>query len=129
MGAKRKIYGGEWSFAGYGRCASRCHLEVYRGNWDGGADALVVATQINDPDAGTSVTNAAEILINDVCCNFDLSPERLIWVEHYKYPDDEHWDLVGFCSGTGGITNVKWTHLPEGKFLEMVKGAEPCGEV
>ena len=43
---------------------------------------LVIATEIAD-NPGTSITNAVDLLANQVCNEFQLDKQRLTWIERY----------------------------------------------
>lgn len=63
-----------------GGFSSRCDLDVFLL----GSKALVIATEReDDPDAGISVANGADILATIVIQKFGLDPRRVTWIEHY----------------------------------------------
>ena len=43
---------------------------------------LVIATEIAD-NPGTSITNAVDLLANQVCDEFKLDKQKLTWIERY----------------------------------------------
>ena len=62
---------------------------------------LVVVTELDD-NPGMSVTNAAEHLASQFCARKGISPNRLLWIEHYPAKGEgrrtirESWDFVSF---------------------------------
>jgi hypothetical protein len=92
----RRIEGFE--YRGFHGCKCSCDLEIVERS-DG--RTLVITTERED-NPGTSITNVAEHLASYVCDCFGIEPEKLIWIEHYGYPDPLHpkrprtYDLVTF---------------------------------
>jgi len=82
-----------YTYKGYHGCDSKCGLAI-NGN-------IVMVTEIEDNE-GTSITNMAERLATQIIREFNIRPEKLIWIEHYpergsKYdPFLESFDLVSF---------------------------------
>jgi hypothetical protein len=87
-----------FEFRGFHGCRCVCDLEMIP-IADG--RTVVIATERED-NSGTSVTNVAEHLASYVCDRFRIDPEKLVWVEHYGYPDPvnskrrREFDLVTF---------------------------------
>ena len=81
----------KYAYAGFHGCESVCNLEIH--------GSLVIATEREDNE-GTSITNMAEQLATKVCQSFDITPGKLVWIEHYpEQPDimyDENYSLVQF---------------------------------
>ncbi len=63
----------------------------------------VIATELKD-NQGMSITNAAEFVTTALVRTLNLDPFRMIWIEHYGYPDPVRperprtYDLVTFLS-------------------------------
>ncbi len=73
-----------YEYAGISGCQSVCRLEIW------GADTatpVVLVTERLDND-GTSVTNWAEHLAEQVCREYRLDPTLLWWLECYEREDD-----------------------------------------
>ena len=87
-----------FEFRGFHGCQCVCDLEVIQ-TADG--RTVVIATERED-NSGTSVTNVAEHLASYVCDTFGMDPDKLVWIEHYGYPDpvnpERHreYDVVTF---------------------------------
>lgn len=45
---------------------------------------------------GNSITNNVEFICFQVCARFDISAERLVWLEHYDYDKRKEWTRVTF---------------------------------
>jgi hypothetical protein len=60
-------------------------------------DGRVVIACLQMPsNPGTSITNAVEIVCEQVCERFDIPADRLVWLEHYPFIDALEWSLVTF---------------------------------
>jgi hypothetical protein len=83
---------------------ARCRVRLYE--HDG--QQVVVATEI-DGNPGMSVTNAAEDIATQLVTDYGLDIERLVWIEHYCYPDEDHkFDLVRFTWEDGKASDPQW---------------------
>ena len=109
-----------YEYTGFFGCQCQCNLEIY-GN-------LVICSERED-NGGTSITNMAEHLATDICKQFDISPNQLIWIEHYPPTVDsrgyvmheESWSWVSFNLTGGGFfdakengfafSNPRWGHI------------------
>jgi len=60
---------------------------------------LVICTELPE-NPGTSVTNFAEQLATLVVQQFDIAPDKLVWIEHYpasaSHGPNPDWDWVDF---------------------------------
>jgi len=91
-----------FKYKGFGGCDCVCNLEVHQN--------LVICSEREDNE-GTSITNMAEHLATAICKQFDITPNNLIWIEHYPPTIDdrghelhaESWSLVFFNLTGGGI--------------------------
>ena len=60
--------------------------------------AFVICSEIPD-NPGRSVTNMAEAIATAVCKEYDLNPNRMVWIEHYPPSHGrtkDSYDLVTF---------------------------------
>jgi hypothetical protein len=89
------------------RCDGVCLIE--RINLPDGR-IVVAAIQIAG-NPGNSITNCVEELCHQVCERFAIPAQRLVWLEHYDYTDDEEWDLVTFgqMPPAGPFAEPRWT--------------------
>ncbi len=82
-------------YTGWHGCQARCDLKVIRHR----VYTLVICTEVPD-NPGTSVTNCADYLATQVCREYEIPPDRLIWIEHYgrrePSPLPESWSEVTF---------------------------------
>lgn len=71
-----------------------CRIELI--NLTNGRTA-VICEEI-DENPGISVTNAVEDIAFQVCEQFDVDPQTLVWIEHYEtsFLAEGEWDLVDF---------------------------------
>lgn len=118
-----------YRYLGFHGSESHCRLDFYTGP---GGENIVVATELPD-NSGTSITNMAEELAALVCCDFNIAPASLLWIEHYpdrrEHPDDisgaESWDLVTFDICGFRITNPQWRRMSEAELHLLTDGALP----
>ena len=88
----------QFRFRGFHGQEAFCRLEILP-IADG--RTVVIATELED-NPGTSITNVAEHLASHVCDQFQIDPQRLVWIEHYGYAspagskDPRTYDLVTF---------------------------------
>ena len=99
------------------RYPSECLITIYR------QSGIVVATDI---DKGMSVTNACEQIANAVVQQFDINPQRMIFIEQYRPSrPDQTTDLVQFDFVDGkALRHPRWTHIPAEDFNRMIGIAE-----
>lgn len=94
-------------------------LFAYKAAFDG----VCLIERINLPDGrivvaciqvlgnpGTSITNAVESIVLQVCDRFDIPADKLVWLEHYEDLKPDEWRMVTF--GTippkGNFDNPSW---------------------
>ena len=99
------------------RYPSECLITIYR------QSGIVIATDI---DKGMSVTNACEQIANGVVQQFDVNPQRMIFIEQYRPGQpDQTTDLVQFDFVDGkALRPPRWTHIPAEDFNRMIGIAE-----
>jgi len=87
-----------YNYKGFSGCDSKCWIRIFSKD----LAYIVIATELPD-NPGTSITNTAAALATSVAIEFDIEPERLVWIEHYPTrPDadrEETYDLVTFTWG------------------------------
>jgi hypothetical protein len=99
---------------GFGNWLSKCRLRII----EHGDKTIVIATELPD-NHGTSITNCAEYLATLVVRQYELFPDRLIWIEHYlersfgKYDRlAESYDLVELdWDGERFATPPRWKRI------------------
>ncbi len=104
-------------FRGWQGCPSVCRIRVYRGS--AGA-TIILATELEGENRGTSITNAAEALATELERRHCPDPgERMLWVEHYpprasggRQPACRaHFALVTFTRADDGtLHSPHWRH-------------------
>lgn len=97
-------------YKGFGRFPSHCKVEI----WKDGRYAVVMFTEL-ESNKGTSITNAAEIIVQEVY-NLHLTSflkECVLFVETYPY--HKHVDMILPEWSGRNVIRVGWTHL--GKLL------------
>lgn len=121
-----------YGYAGISGCQSVCRLEIWAAR---GIAPVVLVTERLDND-GTSVTNWAEHLAEQVCRDYELDPAKMWWLECYEREDDgddyhnlsertrrSEFDAVHFQHGPGArLHSPRW--LPFG----LAKAEQLVGE-
>lgn len=106
---------------------SRCQIQIYR------QSQLVIATDIDEgmSRSADAVTNACEIIANQVVQQFGVKPQQLFFIEEYRPAGPNHttdlvqFDFAGGKHGpTGRFKTPRWTHLPEEEFKQIIQLAE-----
>ncbi len=92
-------------------------LYYYKGFWERPGccnisikENIVIATELRD-NRGTSITNCIELVASQVCKDFNIKPEDLIWIERYE--DTEGLDLATMDIKDGKFKDPKWKRLTE----------------
>lgn len=104
-------------FRGPNRYPSSCDIRIYR------KSSIVIATDI---DQGTSVTNACDIIANEVVSQYNIDAQRLFFIEQYR-PDrpDQTTDLVQFDFVDMKVfRHPRWTHISAEEFNRIIQLAE-----
>ncbi len=62
---------------------------------------------------GISITNNAEYIYDQVCRQFSIPPEKLVWLEHYDIYEGDEWNLVTFETSPSAdeFADPKWTSM------------------
>lgn len=99
-------YSGEYQYIGLWGCDCVCYLEI-----DGNT---VIVTELPQ-NRGTSITNFAEHLATQVCNEFKIPKNSLIWIEHYPANRlrPAIWDLVTFKRVEEVFKSPQWRPLSE----------------
>ena len=104
------------------RYPSECQITIYR------KSGVVIATDI---DKGMSVTNACAEIANEVVRQYDVNPQRMIFIEQYRPGrPDQTTDLVKFDFADGkAFRHPDWTHIPPEDFKKMIQIAEETDQM
>ncbi len=104
------------------RYPSECQITIYR------QSGIVIATDI---DKGMSVTNACAEIANEVVRQYDVNPQRMIFIEQYRPGrPDQTTDLVRFDFVDGkAFRHPNWTHIPPDDFKKMIEIAEETDQM
>lgn len=89
-----------------------------------------------DTDEGMSrsagaVTNACELIVNEVVKRYKVDAQKMIYIEQYRpgHPD-QTTDLVKFDFIDGeGFRLPNWNHIPSEVFKTMISIAEEVEEI
>lgn len=102
----------------WGRGA-HCDLDFYEIN-----DGRTVVVCTDPPDnRHTAVSIVLEGLVPKVCRDFNLEPERLVWIEHYREAlgGREVFNLVNFSvdQNLTKLENTAWREMTAGDWSEL----------
>ena len=104
-----------FNFKGIWDIDSKCGLEIFTKN----KDSVVVVTELYKDNPGTSVTEAATLLVKQICDKFGLNPDNMIYIEHNPPTKsklsfyDEEFFLVKFTFQNGTFINPTWRKLSD----------------
>ena len=114
-------------FRGWQGCPSVCRIRVYRGS--AGA-TIIIATELEGENRGTSITNAAEVLSTALERRHCPDPsERMLWVEHYPAREGAgrrpacraHYALVSFTRADDGTLHCPhWRHISSEELVRLL---------
>ena len=128
-----------FGYKGYGSIPSFCYIDIHRTE----NFTVVIATEpdYDEEGAGTSVTNYAEHIATEVCKQYNIPQEKLVWIEHYDRKRTtlrearETWDLCAFKrertpvrgywdypSGDMVFTSTKWQPLTVERKNRLIAG-------
>lgn len=102
-------------FEGFSNILSKCEVDIL-GN-------VAVVTQMDMSERpGTSVTNAAETIAEDICNKFKIPYKKLIFIEHYKDESfgQETYSLVNFDIDCNKFLNPKWKRISLETVAEII---------
>lgn len=106
----------KYEYTGFHGCLSVCNLEVYNN--------LVICSERGDNE-GTSITNMAEHLATAICKQFDITPTKLIWIEHYRAETtierDETYNIVFFNLTGGGVFDANTFEFSNPRWVSIEK--------
>jgi hypothetical protein len=123
-----------WRFPAY-QIADQPEFFAYTAN---GSDGVCQIERIHLPDGrivivcvdiagnpGTSITNAAEEIADQVCARFGIAPDRLLWLEHYADAEPEDWRLVTFTyDAEKGFIDPVWVEMTPARWRTLK--LSPC---
>ena len=129
-----KLHDYEHSFKGLWSCDSICRIRIYEGCGEQAGMTIVLATELSKNE-GTSLTNWAEHLATEVSRTHEITPNRLLWIEHYEdrgcfmgeHPQfKEHFDRVTFeLNQRGEFIHPKWIRFKKETIERWI--GEPVG--
>lgn len=101
-----------YNYLGFGRVQSSCELQI----WFVEDRAVILFTEI---DHGTSVTNAGEVLVEEVYKNYleGVDKTKCLFMETYPYEGASIDQVVPTWDGDQ-VISVNWVHI--GKRINQV---------
>jgi hypothetical protein len=79
---------------------------------------IVIACIQTAGNPGTSITNCVEYICSQVCAQFDIPHDKLVWLENYEHINPQEWQLVTFANTDPfisplwtAVTSKIWQHL------------------
>jgi hypothetical protein len=125
-----KLTSDPWRYP-FWQVANQPFFFAYKG---GIADGVCLIERIDLPDGrivvacietagnpGTSITNCVEGLCFQVCERFEIPADRLIWLQHYDYDENQEWSIVTFTQmpPEGPFANPRWTRVTSELWQEL----------
>ena len=113
MNTSDKFCSDIFDFKGLWDVNSKCGLRIFEHR----SDMVVVVSELYLQNPVTSITQAACLLVKQICSKFNLNPEKLIYIEHN--PDmhsklsfyDEEFFQVFFDFNNGEFFNPRYKQL------------------
>jgi hypothetical protein len=109
-----------WKFRGWLTAGSLTYFAYTAG---GRSDGICLIERVDLPDGriviaciqtagnpGTSITNCVEDICHQVCAQFDIPHDKLVWLENYEHINPVEWQLVTFAN-TQPFTSPLWTSV------------------
>jgi hypothetical protein len=93
---------------------SKCRLRIYQLEC---ARTVIIVSNLSE-NTGRSITNAAEHLIQLVRFQYNLTPNKMMWIEHYpsyEREDKDTFDEVRLING-----EATWNPTTKTKLEEML---------
>ena len=111
-----------YDYKGYWNSDAHCYLDIKRFP----DKVVVIATETGDNE-GTSITNMAEHIATQVCRDFDIDPQSLVWIELYDTEsyrganeERDEYDLVTFDWNGRQFSKPKWKHLTRSELYALI---------
>jgi len=80
-------------------------------------------------EMGWFIPYLIETLVNQIVSEFDLNPEKLVWIEHYSSDYRElnatDFSQVTFDWQNGKATNPQWTAITHRAVQELINEDSP----
>lgn len=113
MNTSDKFCSETFNFKGLWNVDSKCGLRIF----DFQDKHVVVVSELYRENPGTSITQAACTLVEQICEAFALNPEKLIYIEHnpdmhskLSFYDEEFYE-VKFDLSDGCFSNPRYKQL------------------
>ncbi|HNX07848.1 MAG TPA: hypothetical protein PKL96_09715 [Bacteroidales bacterium] len=111
-----------YDFKGQWDVPSRCGLKIVKNN----AQTIVIATELYAENPGTSVTNFCAPLATQICSEFAIDHNKVIFIVHT--PDakskltflNESFFQVDFSWTGSKFTDPKWAQIEKTKVDELI---------
>ncbi len=110
----------KFDYVRYDGKQASCEIAVHRKD----GFTLVIASEEDGHKFG-GIRESADQLATTVCRNFNISPQRLVWVEHNEYgercPDDWYLVVFGFDWPQGVLANSFRCPVTEHRVAELLE--------
>lgn len=102
MNNEERIFRERYEYKGYMGCESHCHLRLFLNGLNGASVAVVTELDSND---GTSVTNVAEFLAQQIITDFGIDYRSYVHIEHYP----PTYSRSGYVEAEESFSRVSFT--------------------
>lgn len=99
-----------------GQCNCVCRVRIIPGlEMD-----LIVCSELPE-NAGTSITNKACQLAQEIVAKYNLNPDKIVWIEHYANPNEpQDFSLVELSWTGHKFTRPIWESLTIEQFRQIL---------
>ncbi|MGB3508017.1 MAG: hypothetical protein WBA93_01980 [Microcoleaceae cyanobacterium] len=109
-----------------GNWESKCRVRIW--HHDSQSATVVLFSDLDEEDSGTSITNASENIATLVRERFGLEDNNITWIEHYprhrqKYEppfDKEDFALIEYKTIRNQLKHPKWRYISKSQVEKMV---------
>jgi len=109
----------------------QCHLCIFQSRSEVQTVTSTDTVMITDMgfEMGWFIPYLIETLVNQIVSEFDLNPEKLVWIEHYSSDYRElnatDFSQVTFDWQNGKATNPQWTAITHRAVQELINEDSP----
>lgn len=100
-----------YNYKGIRGCDCKCDIEI--------RENIVIATELKE-NPGTSITNWAEHLANDITEQYSIPKEKLVWLECYDHLGI--YAIVEFELRGNVFVNPQWKHCTKAVIDKIADG-------
>jgi hypothetical protein len=111
-----------YDFKGMWDMPSRCGLKVVKNE----NRQVVIFTEIYNENPGSSITDVCGKLCNQICSEFDLNPQKTVFIQHipdigskYEFLKEE-FDKVTFKYENNELSDPDWNNISKEEVENLI---------